>query len=340
MQNSDGIKEELGFFKRFSTLSTPLVEKEIGGGFFRLGIEEAERRQAKHDIRWVEDALLELLRNSRDAKADTIAVATTLHEGFLRELVVIDNGEGVEEDYHEVIFEPRVTSRIREVVEDEYGIHGRGMALYAIRLNSKESRVCFSKKFSGTSIRAVFDLNRIPERKNQAERPKVVKSAGGLELRGQKNIAYTVLDFSLKNPGLSIYLGSNAEILCLVATLPNFSAMRLACGFEGKDANEFVVFAKKIGLNISTRTAYRILAGEIHPPLEVKRHFAGSFSKSSQRGMLPIQSDDWQSISQELRKVLEPYLKNYGLGVSEIRQVRAKERIKIQVILEPSDDFE
>lgn len=147
MQNSDGIKEELGFFKRFSTLSTPLVEKEIGGGFFRLGIEEAERRQAKHDIRWVEDALLELLRNSRDAKADTIAVATTLHEGFLRELVVIDNGEGVEEDYHEVIFEPRVTSRIREVVEDEYGIHGRGMALYAIRLNSKESRVCFSKSF-------------------------------------------------------------------------------------------------------------------------------------------------------------------------------------------------
>lgn len=73
----------------------------------------------------------------------------------------------------------------------------------------------------------------------------MVKSAGGLELRGQKNIAYTVLDFSLKNPGLSIYLGSNAEILCLVATLPNFSAMRLACGFEGKDANEFVLFAKK-----------------------------------------------------------------------------------------------
>lgn len=340
MQNRNSFEEELGFFKKFSTLSTPLIEKEIGGGFFRLGVEEAERRQARHDIRWVEDALLELLRNSRDARADTIAVATTLHEGVLREFVVIDNGEGIEEDYHEVIFEPRVTSRIREFVEDEYGVHGRGMALYAIRMNSKESRVCFSKKFSGTSIKTVFDLTKIPERKNQAEKPKVVRGADGVELRGQKNIVHTVLDFSLKNPDLNIYLGSNAEILSLVASLPNFSAMRLACGFEGKDASDLVGFAEKIGLNISTRTAYRILAGEILPPIEIKKQFAGPFTRNNQRGMLPIQSEDWQRISQEFKRVLEPYLRNYSLEVSEIRQLRAKERIKIQVILEPSDELE
>ena len=56
------------------------VETDLGGGFVRLKSEEAERRQAAHDIRTTEDALIELLRNSRDAHAHSIFIATSKSE--------------------------------------------------------------------------------------------------------------------------------------------------------------------------------------------------------------------------------------------------------------------
>ena len=52
------------------------VEESLGEGFVRLRVAEAERRQAKHDVRCVEDALIEMLRNARDAGARHIYVAT------------------------------------------------------------------------------------------------------------------------------------------------------------------------------------------------------------------------------------------------------------------------
>ena len=52
------------------------VEENLGGGYVRLRVAEAERRQAKQDIRCVEDVVVEMLRNSRDAGARRIFVAT------------------------------------------------------------------------------------------------------------------------------------------------------------------------------------------------------------------------------------------------------------------------
>ena len=46
------------------------VEENLGEGYVRLRVAEAERRQAKHDIRCVEDIVIEMLRNSRDAGAE------------------------------------------------------------------------------------------------------------------------------------------------------------------------------------------------------------------------------------------------------------------------------
>ena len=70
------------------------VEENLGGGFVRLRVAEAERRQAKHDIRCVEDIVVEMLRNSRDAGASMVFVATT-REGDQRTLVVLDDGCGI-----------------------------------------------------------------------------------------------------------------------------------------------------------------------------------------------------------------------------------------------------
>lgn len=339
MLSSNNNSEDIAFYKRFSTFSESLIEKDLGSGFFKLGIQEAEKRQAKHDIRWVEDALLELLRNSRDAKATAIAVGTSLHDGRFREILVIDNGIGIPEGFHEIIFEPRVTSRIKDYVEDEYGVHGRGMALYSIRVNASDARVCYSKPYAGTSIKVIFDLQVLPERKNQSEKPKIIKTSERFEIKGQKNILFTVLDFYLKHPNIDIYLGSPAEILALVSTNSSFNALRIANDLKNIDADEVVNFGKKLGIYISQRTAYRILNGEVSKPVsigkQIKRVFT-SGGKSKIPGFLP---EDFRLITEGVKKILEPHLKRYSYELTEVKQIKTRGQIKIQVTLEPSEEF-
>ncbi len=75
------------------------VEQDFGGGYVRLKTSEAQRRQAVQDIRSSEDILIELLRNSRDAGATHIFVATA-KEGDRRSLVVLDDGSGIPAAMH------------------------------------------------------------------------------------------------------------------------------------------------------------------------------------------------------------------------------------------------
>ena len=70
------------------------IEENLGAGYVRLRVAEAERRQAKHDIRCVEDIVIEMLRNSRDAGAHHIYVATT-REQNIRTLIILDDGSGI-----------------------------------------------------------------------------------------------------------------------------------------------------------------------------------------------------------------------------------------------------
>jgi len=90
------------------------VEDDLGDGFVRLRVSEAERRQAKQDIRCVEDAVIEMLRNARDAHARTIIMGTS-RSGDARRIVVADDGDGVPERLRDRIFEPRVTSKLNSM---------------------------------------------------------------------------------------------------------------------------------------------------------------------------------------------------------------------------------
>ena len=124
------------------------VEENLGDGFVRLNVSEAERRQAQHDIRAVEDVVVELLRNARDAHAERIFVATG-READSRALVVVDDGVGVPSTMHDRVFEPRVTSKLETMVVDSWGVHGRGMALFSIRSNVKEAMIVASEPHRG-----------------------------------------------------------------------------------------------------------------------------------------------------------------------------------------------
>ncbi|MBQ6491960.1 MAG: ATP-binding protein, partial [Atopobiaceae bacterium] len=269
------------FIASVAPKGTLRVEENLGGGFVRLRVAEAERRQAKHDIRCVEDIVVEMLRNSRDAGASMVFVATT-REGDQRTLVVLDDGCGIPEDMRERVFEARVTSKLESMHMDRWGVHGRGMALFSVRENVESARVVSSAPGKGSSIQVISDCNRLSERADQSTWPSVGTDDDGAQavVRGPHNIVRICCEFALEEHGVcEVYLGSPAEIvatarrrvrpsltssdLLFVDSLDERPVLeRLAVA---ADATELVEAAGGLGLDISERTAHRIVAGQIRP---------------------------------------------------------------------------
>jgi len=257
------------------------VEENLGEGFVRLRVDEAERRQAAHDIRCIEDAVVEMLRNARDAGAHHIYVATS-REGDLRTTTMIDDGVGIPSDMQERIFDARVTSKLESMKMDRWGVHGRGMALYSVRMNTESARVVLSGPGKGASLQVVSDVKRLSERADQSTWPSVGIDDDGETsvVRGPHNIIRACAEFALEDHGsCEVYLGSPAEI---VAT----ARIRAKAGLSGTDllflddlsqlpllqrlnaaadARELMEVAGAMGLELSERTAHRVLAGQVKP---------------------------------------------------------------------------
>ncbi len=337
----DERKELVEFLKKAGEDELLTIEEDLGEGFYRLNIKEAEKRQAKHDIRSVEDALLELLRNSRDAKATHIFVASTKKGSDLREITVLDDGEGIPPSLWEKVFEPRVTSRLFDLIEDEFGIHGRGMALYAIKLHAKESRVMLSEPGKGCSIRIVFDLKEIPERKDQSVKPKLVREKGELRLKGGvKNIWRTLLEFSLSHPHLQIYHGSPAEIaatlreLSLKGALDGSFLSEAAIWSTGSEARER--FAQW-GIILSERNAYRVIGGEIDSLEPLTQSF---FSLEKEKKVyLHIDQEDLEEIKEKTREIVEEIAGRYFLTVTQLNISQKGKKLHLTISLEDIEEI-
>lgn len=254
------------------------VEETLGDGYVRLRVSEAERRQAKHDIRSVEDIVVELLRNSRDAHARRIFVATT-KDGERRTLTLLDDGVGVPLSLRDRIFEPRVTSKLETMVMDQWGVHGRGMALFSIRSNAVEARIAASDLHKGASFVIVTDNAVLAERADQSTWPAVERDERG-ELkvaRGPHNIVRRIVEFAVEHPGVEVFVGTPTEVLSTLSSLGRLgkdASSLLFCDDVDKlpvcerpaaaaDAGELVDIAESLGLPISERTAHRVLAGEL-----------------------------------------------------------------------------
>ena len=257
------------------------VEENLGDGFVRLKTAEAERRQAKHDIRAVEDIVVEMLRNSRDAHAKNIYLAVS-REGSHKTLVFVDDGDGVPIALQERIFEPRVTSKLESMVMDRWGVHGRGMALYSIKCNTASAGVAAGDMGLGSSFKVEVDLSQLPEKADQSTYPKLVRDDQGTlaVATGPHNIVRNIIEFSLEHRDkVNVYYGSPTDI---VARLYADGQKRLsddqllfcddvddlpvalrpaACA----DAAELAEACRSIALPISERTAHRIIAGQIAP---------------------------------------------------------------------------
>lgn len=337
------------------------VEADLGDGFVRLRSSEAERRQAAQDIRSSEDIVIELLRNSRDAGARRIFVATQ-RSGDARLITVVDDGAGIPAAQHERVFEPRVTSKLDTAHMDKWGMHGRGMALYSIAANAREARVRLSAPGLGTSLSVETDVSALPEKADQSTFPHFERGAeGALAMRGPKNLVRIAAEFALEHrDGVSVYFGTPVEI---AATLCAFGAASLspaARAFPGEAASyplvkqaalaadpaSLAAWCERAGLPLSPRSARRILDGEIEPvpslierlgresmpaPAAPRRRSAGERARG-----LRLAEEDSRRLAEAVARAVEPLSERYfieGVGSPEVSAGADAIRITVPIRL-------
>lgn len=353
----------LGFVASMGGERALRVEESLGGGYVRLRVAEAERRQAKHDVRCVEDAVIEMLRNARDAGARHIYVATS-REGSLRTTTVLDDGSGIPASMHDRVFEARVTSKLDSVHMDRWGVHGRGMALFSIRENAVSAEVVSSAPGAGAAIRVVTDATRLPERADQSSWPVVEAGEDGVLacVRGPHNIVRTCCEFALEErSSCEVFVGSPAEIaatararaavtvdsadllfLDSLDSLPVLERLRAAA-----DAAELRSQACALGLEMSERTAHRIVSGQIRPLRSVvarlthgaaPRREPREVDLARDRRGLRVAPGDLEEFSRALERDFDLLAERYYLTLSSDPKVRVgRGRITVTFDLEERD---
>ncbi|MBU4294206.1 MAG: ATP-binding protein [Actinobacteria bacterium] len=196
------------------------IEEDLGNGYVKLKISEAERRQALQDIHTVEDIIIELLRNSRDAGSKNIFIGTKKIGNNRRVIYCIDDGDGIPPKFHNLIFQARVTSKLDDGIKDSYGFHGRGMALFSMKLTADEVRITFSDHLKGTSIYIDVNLEIIPEKKDQALLPQLIDNDGKPCLSGGvNNVIKVIMEFALQNNDINFYYGTPSQIIATMRQL-------------------------------------------------------------------------------------------------------------------------
>jgi len=319
------------------------VEEDLGAGFVRLNTAEAERRQARHDIRQVEDIIIEMMRNARDAGARHIFIAMNKVDK-IRLLNIIDDGEGVPDKLNKRIFEARVTSKLTSILEDQWGVHGRGMALYSITQNTNKLVLSASGTGLGAAFSLEVDTDELKERADQSTWPKVERDEEGKAIcaSGPKNLLRHIAEFALSHPKLKVYVGSPNEIL---ATLVAHGEQRIDIHkdgtnedlpwclrpFEAKDSSELAECAHRLGLEVSTRSAYRIESGEILALGDVYTNLTKGLAQESngvdlaqdQRG-LKIDKQDLSEFVCEVEKAFDALAEKYYINCNADPKVSIK----------------
>lgn len=336
------------------------IDAELGHGFVRLKVSEAEKRQAAQDIRSSEDIVIELLRNARDAGAAHIFLATQ-REGDERSISVIDDGGGIPADMHERIFEPRVTSKLDTASMDRWGLHGRGMALYSIRMNADRACVAASESGLGSAICVTTDLRRVGEKRDQSTFPTFEEADGKMSMRGPKNMLRTAAEFALEHrAALDVRIGSFTEIAAALYGYGTATVSPAARAFDrdvegvrlvqrlafAADPQGFCEIASTLGLPMSERSARRIMDGGIEParPLAERLRAAYEAQGAAQKAPVPskgrkgpcaapkLSQDDIDAFAGDVAAAYRQLARRYYLdGEVEVRARLARGTLTVEI---------
>lgn len=239
--------------------------RDLGAGFARLlGVEGFRRSPGR--LRSVEDALFELLRNSRDAGARNVYVASSLSARRYRQLTVIDDGRGIPETHKHLIFEPGVTTRhlnpvpeapTQDLYRPQDAPHGAGLSLYYVKNAAVSAEVLSAS--SPTAIKVVFDTRFLPEKHLQSNaRP------------SKTNLPATLTRFlaeATSNPP-RLFHASPSRVLSSLIQHRIILSSQQSQSIEG-EARRVWEAALGLGLEVSLRTVHRVLAGHISAADEV-----------------------------------------------------------------------
>jgi hypothetical protein len=287
-------------------------------------------RRSPWKIRSVEDALFELLRNSRDAKAHNIYVASTLRARRYRTLAVIDDGRGIPETHKQVIFGPGVTTRHLDPQQDDNSLHGAGLSLYHIKNTALHAEVLSAS--SPTAIKVVFDTRTLPEKSLQSNaRP------------SKTNLPATLTGFvSHQKETPRLYYSSPARVLARL-----LDHRIIQWGEEGASTGSLRETARGLGLEVSLRTVQRVVGGEVPAADEVVADATGGDGRvvrrrvarrnGSEGPILSVGPEDLMEISAVLRRAARlSYLDLAGLDVEK----RPGELVLRAHVYEPEEEYE
>lgn len=301
--------------------------RDLGVGFARLTGPEGLRRGPAR-IQTVEDALLELLRNARDAGARNIYVASSLNARRFRTLLVIDDGRGIPETHKYLIFEPGVTTRHLDPVRKDDFLHGAGLSLFHIKTAALSADILSAS--SPTAIKTTFDTHALPEKSLQsATRP------------SKTNFLATLANFAQQTQKAPrLYHASPARILARL--LENHIIQT-----NEVDGGRVRALARGLGLEVSLRTVQRVLAGEVRAAEEVDASgVASDGGEGGRKGRLNGAEGPILSVSDgdlaEIRSVLRRAARSSYLdleGSVEIEK-RPGEVILRARVYEPEDEYE
>ena len=306
--------------------------RDLGADFARLAGAEGVRRVPKN-LRSVEDALHELLRNSRDAGARNVYVASSLKARRYRQLVVLDDGRGIPESHRDLVFEPGVTTRHLEPVYDgQQAPHGAGLSLYHIKNAALSAEVLSTT--SPTSIKTVFDTRSLPEKSLQSRtRP------------SNTNLLSTLANFAAQNTTQHLYHGSPARILARLLDNHIIQTNEVEAGAGGSFMGWLRGEAERLGLELSSRTVRRVISGEVSAAGEV---VAGDGEdvcmgrKNKRRNgaggpILTVGAEDMAQISAVLRRAA----RSSYLDLAEIEIERHPGEVVLRALVyEPEEEYE
>jgi hypothetical protein len=153
------------------------------------------------------------------------------------------------------------------------------MALYAIKVNARSARIVDSQVGGGTAFSVITDTTSLPEKRDQSTAPLFVRTTSGtVTVRGPRNIRRTVSEFAyVDRAHVTVYLGSPTDIAATLWSLgrqATSAAERAFCADPSSlpvcdrlaytsTPEEFAALAHGIGLELSPRSARRIMDGEI-----------------------------------------------------------------------------